>query len=56
MYQESKEELSEKLNPYAYSVDKAIEELEKDGWVYDENGDAYTSGIRYKKVTAGRSR
>lgn len=52
MYQESKEELSEKLNPYAYSVDKAIEELEKDGWVYDENGDAYTSGIRYKKVTA----
>lgn len=52
MYQESKEELSEKLNPYAYSVDKAIEELEKDGWVYDENGDAYTSGVRYKKVTA----
>lgn len=52
MYQESKEELSEKLNPYAYSVDSAIAELEADGWVYDENGDAYTSGIRYKKVTA----
>lgn len=52
MYQESKEELSEKLNPYSYSVDKAIEELEADGWVYDENGNEYKEGIRYKKVTA----
>lgn len=52
MYQESKEELSEKLNPYSYSVDKAIEELEADGWVYDKDGNDYKEGIRYKKVTA----
>lgn len=52
MYQESKEELSEKLNTYAYSVDKAIEELVADGWVYDKDGNDYVEGIRYKKVTA----
>lgn len=52
MYQESKEELSEKLNPYAYSVDKAIEELVADGWIYDKDGNEYKEGVRYKKVTA----
>lgn len=52
MYQESKEELGEKLNTYAYSVDSAIAALEEGGWVLDEAGNPYKSGIRYKEVTA----
>ena len=51
MYQDAKEELAEKLETYAYSVDDAIAELEADGWVLDENGNPYESGIRYKEVT-----
>lgn len=42
------------LNSYAYSVDSAIEELEKGGWVYNEDGSDYTGeGIRYKKLDDG---
>ncbi|MDR7870635.1 MAG: ABC transporter substrate-binding protein [Tissierellaceae bacterium] len=52
-YQESKAELNEKLNPYAYSLEKAVELLEEGGWVYDENGNEYTSGIRHKKLDDG---
>ena len=52
MYQESREELAEKLNTYSYNPDEAVKILEEDGWVLDENGNAYTSGIRYKEVTA----
>ena len=52
MYQETKDELDPKLNAYEFSVDKAIELLEEDGWVYNADGTAYTSGIRYKKLTA----
>lgn len=52
MYQDSKEELAERLNTYAYSLDSAIAELEADGWTLNENGDPYESGIRYKEVTA----
>lgn len=52
MTQEHEEELLDRLNPYSYSYDTAIKLLEQDGWVYNEKGEAYTDGIRYKKVTA----
>lgn len=52
MYQETKDELESKLNGYDFSVDQAMKELEEDGWVYNADGSAYTSGIRYKKLTA----
>ncbi len=52
-YQETKAELNEKLDQYAYSLDKAKELLEKGGWVYDEKGNKYQSGIRYKKMDDG---
>ncbi len=51
MYQDAKEELAEKLDSYAYSLENAVKELEEDGWVLNENGDPYESGIRYKEVT-----
>jgi len=53
MYKESKDELDEKLNQYPYSLEKAIEELENGGWIYDENGNPYKEGIRYKKLDDG---
>ncbi len=40
-----------KLNPYPYSVAKAREELEKGGWVYNAEGEAYDGGVRYKKLS-----
>lgn len=52
MYQDAKQDLTAGLNEYSYNVDTAIQLLEEDGWVYDKDGNAYTSGIRYKKVTA----
>lgn len=52
MYQESKDELNSTLETYAYNVNKAIETLVAGGWTLNEKGEAYTSGIRYKKVTA----
>lgn len=52
-YQESKAEFNEKLNQYPYDLNKAIELLEQAGWVYDENGNEYTEGIRYKKTEEG---
>lgn len=38
------------LNAYSTSVDSAIEVLEAGGWVYDKDGNAYTEGVRYKKI------
>ena len=52
MYQDAKEDLAAGLNEYSYSVDTAIKVLEEDGWVLDKDGNAYTTGIRYKEVTA----
>jgi len=52
-YQETKDELNQKLNPYSYSLEKAIEVLEKGGWVYDKDGNEYKEGIRYKKLDDG---
>ncbi len=40
------------LNAYATSADSAIEVLEAGGWVYDKDGNAYTEGVRYKKIPA----
>lgn len=40
------------LNAYAVDTSKAIALLEADGWVYDAQGNAYTSGVRYKKIAA----
>jgi hypothetical protein len=40
------------LNSYSTSVDTAIAVLEEGGWVYDKDGNAYTSGVRYKQIPA----
>ena len=52
-YQETKSELNNKVNHYPYSLEKAIELLEKGGWIYDANGNPYQEGIRYKKLDDG---
>lgn len=40
-----------KLNSYSYSAASAIATLVADGWVYNAKGEAYTSGVRYKKLS-----
>ena len=50
-YQESEELFNETLNTYSYDPDAAVALLVEDGWVYDEAGNEYVEGIRYKKVT-----
>ena len=52
-YQETKADLNQKLNQYAYSLDAAVELLEEGGWVYDAEGNEYTEGIRHKKMEDG---
>ncbi len=52
MYKDSEEELNEKLNTYPYSLADAQKLLEDDGWVLDAQGNPWTSGLRYKEVTA----
>ena len=52
MYQENEEEILERTNPYTYNPEKAVELLVADGWVLDENGNEYKSGVRWKAVTA----
>ncbi len=49
MYQAVKNSI--KLNAYSVDKNKAIALLEADGWVYDKDGNAYTSGVRYKKIS-----
>ncbi len=53
MYKESADELDEKLDQYAYSLEAATKLLVDGGWVYDANGNDYTSGIRHKKLEDG---
>ena len=52
MYKEAEETLYNKLNTYNYSPAEATQLLVDGGWVLDENGNPYVSGIRYKEVTA----
>ncbi len=52
MYKDSEQELNEKLNTYPYSLDDATKILVEDGWTLDAEGKEWTSGLRYKKVTA----
>ncbi len=52
-YQETKEELSTKLNQYSYGFDLAIKSLEAGGWIYDSAGQPYKEGIRHKKLDDG---
>ena len=50
------DELEDSLNQYAYDIDKAISLLEEDGWVLDENGEAFDAGtdeVRYKEMEDG---
>lgn len=53
-FQENKAVLNEKLNAYPYSLEKATELLVQDGWVLDEKGGEYKTGIRYKKDADGK--
>ncbi len=39
------------LSAYETSVDSAIAVLEADGWVYNANGEQYTEGVRYKRIS-----
>ena len=53
MVQDAEDDI-DTLNSYNYSLDNAIKELEKDGWIYNEDGSDYSgSGIRYKKLEDG---
>ena len=38
------------LDVYATSADSAIEILEEGGWLFDKDGNAYVSGVRYKAI------
>ncbi len=51
MYKDAKDVLNEKLNTYSYSFDEAVALLEEGGFTLGADGNAYTSGIRYKEVT-----
>lgn len=53
-YVDAEEQLDELLNPYSYSLDSAIAELEAGGWTLDADGNEYSgTGIRYKKLDDG---
>lgn len=52
-FQENKVVLDEKLNAYPYSLADAVRVLEEGGWIYDEKGNDYKEGIRYKKMEDG---
>lgn len=53
MVEDNKDEV-DALNSYPYSVDSAIKELEKGGWVYNKDGSDYSgTGLRYKKLDDG---
>nr|WP_300005186.1 ABC transporter substrate-binding protein [Tissierella sp.] len=53
-YQETKADLNEALNQYAYSLEDAKNLLVEAGWVLDEAGGEYKEGIRYKKGEDGK--
>ena len=52
-YVENKDVLDRELNAYQYNLQKAEEELIKDGWTLNKDGKAFQKGvdaIRYKRV------
>lgn len=52
-YVDNQDKLEKELNSYAVSTAKAKQALEKDGWIYNEDGKTYSgSGVRYRKLTA----
>lgn len=52
MYKDSQEFFADNIDSYAYNPDKAVELLEADGWVLNEDGTEYSgTGVRYKEVT-----
>lgn len=51
-YKKAKAILDEKLNTYSFSIENAVKKLEEGGWTLGADGNAYTSGLRYKEVTA----
>jgi hypothetical protein len=53
MVEEREDEIG-KLNQYSFSVDKAVEELEKAGFTLGKDGKEYKSGLRYKKLDDGK--
>lgn len=56
LYRQSEAELEARLNPYDFSIDSAVAELEADGWVLRSDGQPYDgSGLRYKKVSAAEA-
>lgn len=51
MYIESEDVLNQRLDPYQYSVQRAIKLLEDDGWILNDKGDRWENGFRWKEVT-----
>lgn len=50
MYQAVKDEIE--LDEYTSSLDSAKEKLVTGGWIYNEKGEAYEDGVRYKLIEA----
>ena len=50
MYQAVKDEIE--LDKYTSSLDSAKEKLVTGGWIYNEKGEAYEDGVRYKLIEA----
>lgn len=40
------------INTYSISLESAKKALQDDGWIYNKDGSAYSTGVRYKKLTA----
>lgn len=52
-YVANKTELEAKLDPYAMSVDDAVDVLESAGWIYNSRGESFDASrdrVRYKKL------
>lgn len=50
MYQAVKDQIA--LSAYDESLESAKSALVAGGWIYDKDGNPYTSGVRYKKIDA----
>ncbi|MCL2244992.1 MAG: ABC transporter substrate-binding protein [Treponema sp.] len=53
MYAENKTALERDLTVYTLNLQKAAEELVADGWTLNAQGGAYTTGVRYKRLSDG---